>query len=109
MSKLTHQVVHDLEFKASEFPIPAIWEAEEAMVEGCNIVADAPLPSHASYINCRFDGWPTFTPDPRPVRFANNYVVLMEGWVAENNVFNIGGAKAQTDMSTFILHREEGG
>jgi len=109
MSQLTHQVIHNQEFKASEFPSPHIWEAEEVLVQGCNIIVDAPLPSHARYESCRFKGWPSFTPDMHPVGFASNYVEVMEPWVAQDNEFNLGGAKALTSLGTLALHREEGG
>jgi len=103
MGKTTHQVISDQEFKASEFPAPEVWEAEKVVVQGCNIIVDAPLPSHAAYISCIFYGWPSFTPDPKPVRFSQNYVQVMEQWVAKDNIFNIAGSMAQTSLTTFIL------
>ena len=96
-------IVQDKKFRASEFPDVGVWGAEKVMVHGCEIIVDAPLPSHAEYIACRFDGWPTSTPDPRPVRFAQNYVRVMEQWMAEDNVYEIAGSQAQTSLSTFVL------
>lgn len=91
------RLIDNFEFKASEFPCPEVWEADEVRVQNCAITVDAPLPSHAEYLHTIFYGWPTFTPDEIPKVFTSNHIILKGEWFTNGeNVLSVAGKKIST-------------